>query len=203
MKHTNFHLWYLCSIPSWLSCLLLITGPLGAQENPAPAASAAASPLTAFGRQIPAQRPNLGISIPSFTKGKLHSLIEAAVVTKVDDERLITEQMTIHMFGETEKEHVRVDLPSATYHLSNQILRSAERSKVSRSDFDIEGDSLIFDTQTSQGRMTGNVRMTIYDTSALMSKKEESPTKAPSPLQLKPDPTGGDQQKPTTSPAQP
>jgi len=130
--------------------------------------AAATSPLTAFGRQIPAMRPNRGIWIPSFVNGVRNSLVEADVVTRIDDNRLEAENMTINLYGAEAKEDVEITLPSATYHMTHQILRSDERSKVSRADFDLEGDSLIFDTMTSQGRMTGNVRMTIHDARGFM-----------------------------------
>jgi hypothetical protein len=46
---------------------------------------------------------------------------------------------------------------------------------VSRQDFTIEGDNLIFDTTTNRGLMEGNIRMVIFDTKAKSS--EEKPTK--------------------------
>ncbi len=161
------------AIPLRLACLailLLITPEAGSQDaKPAPAEKSeavvetAGSQLTSFGRQIPAQRPNRGIWIPSFSDGLLSSVVEADVVTRIDDQRLFAENMTIHLHGAEEKDQVKVDMPTATYHMTSQMIRSNERSKVSRADFDLEGDSLIFDTTTSQGRMTGNVRMTIHD----------------------------------------
>lgn len=146
-----------------------------------PAAAAAGSGLTAFGRQIPAQRPNLGIYIPSFSAGKKTSIVEAEVLTRIDDSRLRAEDMTIHLFGTEAKDNVTVNMPSATYNMSNQILRSNERSKVSRADFDLEGDALIFDTTTSQGRMSGNVRMVIHDVSSLVKKPDPAPEQKPAP----------------------
>jgi hypothetical protein len=149
------------------------------KTTPDPTAVSAGSGLTTFGRQIPAQRPNLGIYIPSFSEGKKSSLVEAEVLTRIDDSRLQAEDMTIQLFGADTKDDVTVKMPSATYNMSNQILRSNERSKVSRSDFDLEGDALIFDTTSSQGRMSGNVRMTIHDVSTLMKKPEPAAKAAP------------------------
>jgi len=148
------------------------TPPASTALVPDPAAETAGSQLSAFGRQIPAQRPNRGIWIPSFSSGARNSLIEADVVTRIDDYRLIAENMTLHLYGKEPKDHVTVALPIATYHMTQQILRSSERSKVSRADFDLEGDSLIFDTTTSQGRMTGNVRMTIHDAGSFMKSAQ-------------------------------
>lgn len=168
------------------------------KTSPDPTAASAGSGLTAFGRQIPAQRPNLGIYIPSFSEGKKSSLVEAEVLTRIDDSRLQAQTMTIRLFGEDAKDNVTVKMPSATYNMSNQILRSNERSKVSRADFDLEGDALIFDTTSSQGRMSGNVRMTIHDVSALVKKPEPASQAVPQDSQT---PTVPDAQAKPTAPA--
>jgi hypothetical protein len=145
----------------------------------APAVEAATSPLTAFGRQVPAMRPNRGVWIPSFVNGVRNSLVEAEVMTRIDDQRMQAENLSIHLYGKEAKENVEIILPSATYHMTHQILRSDERSKVSRMDFDLEGDSMVFDTVTSQGRMTGNVRMTIHDARGFMASMNESKKEEP------------------------
>jgi hypothetical protein len=45
---------------------------------------------------------------------------------------------------------------------------------VSREDFDIQGDSMIFDTRTGQGKMVGNVRMVIFDADSLTPQKKDA-----------------------------
>ena len=150
-------------------------------ETTAPTPASAGSGLTAFGQQIPAQRPNRGVYIPSFTEGKASSIVEADVLTRIDDSRLQAKDMTIHLYGAESKDNVTVKMPSATYNMTNQILRSNESSKVSRADFDLEGDALLFDTTTSQGRMSGNVRMTIHDAGSLLKRPTTEKPKAPAP----------------------
>jgi hypothetical protein len=59
--------------------------------------------------------------------------------------------------------------------MPSQILSSETRSRVSREDFDLQGDSMIFDTRTGQGKMTGNVRMVIFDADSLTAQKQEAP----------------------------
>ena len=86
------------------------------------------------------------------------------------------------MFNPDPKNDVRIDLKTAFYQMSGGgVLRSTERSRVSRADFEIEGDSLIFDTAKNQGRMTGNIHMVIFDSSALSGEvpppSESRPTK--------------------------
>lgn len=152
-------------------------------DSTAPASSSAGSGLSAFGSKIPALRPNLGVYIPSFSEGKASSIVESEVLTRIDDTRLRAEIMTIHLFGDTPQENVTVTMPTAIYNMTSQIMRSDDRSKVTRADFEIEGDSLVFDTQSSQGRMTGNVRMVIHDADSLIQKKTAAtPSPEPAPV---------------------
>ncbi|MCB1208040.1 MAG: hypothetical protein KDK97_01875 [Verrucomicrobiales bacterium] len=145
-----------------------------ATEEPAvpPPLAQARTGLSSFGKNMPAGLRNVGVTIPGFSKGKPSSLVLADSVTRIDENRLIAENMTIQMFADDPRENVTVDLKSATYHMTNQVLRSPTRSKVTRSDFELEGDSLVFDTMTSQGKMVGNVRMVIYDANMLKPASE-------------------------------
>ncbi len=125
------------------------------------------SGIGAFLRMIPLGSESKGAVIPSFDPtGRRTSLITADVVRRVDDERLYAEGLVVQMFNADPKNNVRVDLITAFYHLSG-VLRSMQHSRVTRPDFEVEGDTLVFDTNTNQGRMTGNIRMVIFDSSNL------------------------------------
>ena len=75
----------------------------------------------------------------------------ACAMTRMDDERLFSEKMTIHVYAEKKEEDMRIDMKTGIYNMDAQILSSTERSRVSRSDFQIEGDSMVYDTKTAQG----------------------------------------------------
>jgi hypothetical protein len=144
-------------------------------------AQQADSGVGAFLRMVPLGAVSKGAEIPSFDEnGRRTSLITAAVVRRIDDERLYAEKLVVQMFNSNPKNDVRIDLKTAFYHMSGGgVLRSTERSRVSRADFEIEGDSLIFDTAKNQGRMTGNIRMVIFDIGSLSG--EVSPPSQPQP----------------------
>lgn len=139
----------------------------------APAAGVAAvtgsQGLGPFGRMLPVGQRNLDVKIPSFRDGRPNSLMRAGSMTRIDEENMAIEKMDIRMFGPTKDRDVRVQLKTATYHMPSSILSSEERSRISREDFQMEGDSMVFDTKTQQGKMTGNVRMVIYDTEGFTS----------------------------------
>ncbi len=140
-------------------------------------ATMANSGLKSFGSMIPLGRESKGVRIPSFDEGKPASLITADSLVRVDDNRVFAEKMTIKMFAEQAEQDVRVDLKTATYNMDHQILSSTDRSRVSRSDFELEGNGMVFDTKTSQGKMVGEVRMTIYDMKELAKNMGMAPEK--------------------------
>ena len=55
--------------------------------------------------------------------------------------------------------------------LKTRILSSKERSTVTRSDFNIVGDSVQFDTNARTGKMMGNVKMVITSQSQLLGNQ--------------------------------
>ena len=135
---------------------------------------AGATGFDTIGSMIPEGVKNLKVRIPGFEAGRITSLIFAKSMTRVNPQELFAEEMVIHLYQEDKKGNVQVDLRTGTYHMDTKLLTSQQRSKVSRSDFQIEGDTMVFDTTTSQGKMTGRVHMIIYDSSSMAPKKKEA-----------------------------
>lgn len=140
--------------------------------------------LGAFGMLLPLGQKNLDVKIPSFKDGLPSSLMRAGSMTRIDDEYMEMEKLDIRMFGEVREKDVRVQLITGEYHMPTQLLSSEQRSRISREDFQLEGDSLVFDTKSQQGKMTGNVKMVIFDSSGFMGAKdpkEAKPEVTPAP----------------------
>lgn len=131
--------------------------------------------MSAFGKMIPLGFVNENVIIPSFKNAKPSSLLTAGTLTRVDEERLSAEKVVMEIYAEKAAETLKVELKSAIYHMPDRILRSGERSKVSRTDFEMEGDSLIFDATTSIGSMKGRVRTLIFDMKPVSGKPEGNP----------------------------
>lgn len=125
--------------------------------------------LGAFGQLLPLGEKNLDVKIPSFRNGAPSSMVRAGSMTKVDEQNMEIEKMDIRLYGETKDRDVRVQLATANYNMPTQVLSSEERSRISRQDFQLEGDEMIFDTNTQQGKITGRVEMIIFDTAGLMT----------------------------------
>lgn len=151
-----------------MGCFITLGVMAGVALFTAAAQAPADSGMGAFLQMIPLGVESKGAVIPSFdATGRKTSLITADVIRRIDDERLYAEGLVVQLYSKDPQSNMRLDLKTAFYQATGGVLRSMDRSKVSRPDFQIEGDSLIFDTAQNQGRMTGNIRMVIFDTSTL------------------------------------
>jgi lipopolysaccharide export system protein LptC len=127
----------------------------------------------AFANTVPEGFVNRQVVIPSFDEqGRKTSELKAATLTRIDDERLRAEDVIIEILAENPVENMKVQLKSATHHLTEQVLRSGERSVVTRADFQTSGDAMVYDSSSSKGSLIGNVRTLIFDTNAVSGKSK-------------------------------
>lgn len=136
-------------------------------------AAAMTNGLGSFGQMLPLGRKNLNVQIPSFRNGAPSSLVKANSMTRISDTIMSMESMDIWLYGNHRDEDMRVQLPLADYDLESKVLSSEERSRISRNDFQLEGDRLIFDTVTQQGKMTGRVQMVIFNAGSFAKPQTE------------------------------
>jgi hypothetical protein len=146
----------------------------GKDGKPVTPAASPTDGLSAFCRLLPLGEKNQNVKIPSFTDGIRTSLINARTMTRVDDDHMEMEGMDMLLKGETDGQDLSVKLHVATYDMPSAVLSSDQRSRVSRNDFQIEGDSLVFDTHTQQGKMVGHVQMIIFDSDMLKGKSQDT-----------------------------
>ncbi len=135
--------------------------------------------LGSFGKVLPMGQKNRDVRIPSFRDGNPSSFIKAATMTRLEGEKMEMERLDIRMYGETEAKDLRLMLPTATYEMETEVLSSEDRSRISRMDFDLQGDTLIFDTRTQQGKMTGHIHMIIHDANSLRQQPDKAAAGTP------------------------
>lgn len=144
--------WRLLSLSSMLVCVVML-------------ARAEEGGMLAMAKNVPLGVENKMAVLPSFdVAGRRTSVITADVIRRVDNERLYAEKFVLEQFSKDPVQNVRVNLKTVYFNMQTSTLRSMERSKVTRSDFEIEGDNLIFDTKKNEGLMQGNIRTVIFDT---------------------------------------
>jgi hypothetical protein len=112
-----------------------------------------------------------GLVLPDFdTDGRLKGRFEAGTARRIDQEHVGFQNLKITTYTPENQTDLRIDMQTSVLDLKTRILSSQERTTIQRSDFNIAGDSVQFDTNAKTGRLIGNVKMVITDKSHLTAK---------------------------------
>jgi hypothetical protein len=174
---------YLCRVLSFL-LIPILTGVLiaapqgsgqakGRKKKVGTSAKASGSPVEQSLTNIPLPigHEAKGLVLPDFdTEGRLKGRFEAGTAHRIDQEHVGFQHLKITTFTPESQPDLRIDMQTSVLDLKTRILSSQERTTIQRSDFNIAGDSVQFDTNSKTGRLIGNVKMVISDKSHLTAK---------------------------------
>ena len=114
-----------------------------------------------------------GLILPDFDlNGRLRGKFVAGSATRLDQERIGFRDLKITTFNEANQVDLEMEMLTSTFDMTTRILSTQERTTIRRTDFNIVGDSAIFDTNARTSRIIGNVKMVITDTSHLADKSK-------------------------------
>jgi len=162
-----------CTV-SFMLCWMLAASDALAQSKSAkkkgrPNASPAEQGLTNI--PLPIGHEAKGLVLPDFDpEGHLRGRFEAGTAHRIDQEHIGFKQLKITTYTPENQPDLRIDMSTSVLDLTTRVLSSKERTTIQRSDFNIAGDSVQFDTNTKTGRLIGNVKMVITDKSHLTAK---------------------------------
>ena len=130
---------------------------------------------------VPVGHEVKGLRLPvRNNEGKLDILFDIETATRLDAQNVQMQTAAIQTFNQqTSQPEVKIDLRTSTMNLENNLIRSNEPVVISRSDFRLTGDGLEFNSKTRQGRVTGNIRMLIYNRTELDQKQEKQEKRDP------------------------
>jgi len=112
-----------------------------------------------------------GLVLPDFDgDGRLRGKFEAGTAHRIDQEHVGFQHLKITTYTPQSQPDLQIDMKTSVLDLKTRILSSQERTTIQRSDFNIAGDSVQFDTNSKTGRLSGNVKMVITDKSHLTAK---------------------------------
>lgn len=152
----------------------------GKKEGPMDSSGAAtsASPTPTppkFNVPIPVNHDAHGVTIPYFDdKGKLQMFFSIKKAIRVDLGHLALERAYMQSYDDKGTPDANVFMTRSVLDLNTRIVTSDVPVTVRRSDFEIVGQKMIFNTQTRAGHMSGHVQMIIYN------RQDTSPA-SPSP----------------------
>jgi len=137
-------------------------------------ALASATPSSSPGEQsltnipLPIGHEAKGLVLPDFdANGRLRGRFEAGTAHRIDEEHVGFQHLKITTYTPESQPDLQIDMHTSVLDLKTRILSSQERTTIRRSDFNIVGDSVQFDTNSKTGRLIGNVKMVITDKSHL------------------------------------
>jgi hypothetical protein len=116
--------------------------------------------------QIPVVKdhPSKGLFIPYFDNaGKRQMDFQIAVATRIDDQLLNLTDMDVLTYNEEGKKDMKINLPTSIYNTETSAVSTDYHVKITRDDFVLEGETMIFYTNTKQGALGGGVRMLIFN----------------------------------------
>jgi hypothetical protein len=116
-----------------------------------------------------------GLVLPDFDgEGHLRGKFEAGTARRIDQEHIGFQHLKITTYTPESQPDLQINMSTSVLDLNTRILTSQERTTIQRSDFNIAGDSVQFDTNSRTGRLIGNVKMVITDKSHLTAKPDSS-----------------------------
>jgi hypothetical protein len=115
-----------------------------------------------------------GLVLPDFdSEGHMRGRFEAGTARRIDEEHVGFDNLKITTFTPENNTDLQIEMHTSVLNLKTRVLTSQERATIKRSDFNIVGDSVEFDTNTRTGKLVGNVKMVITDQSHFVKKEEE------------------------------
>ncbi len=147
------------------SCLVVAGDRKRHKGQPRPAASG--TPQDQLGlKNIPLTvgHEAKGLVLPNYDlDGHLLGRFEAATAARVDEDHVRFTDLKMTTYDAQEKPDFNVAMSDAILNLETRVIKSKERTKVKREDFEIAGDAMTFNTLSHQGELRGNVHMTIFN----------------------------------------
>ena len=131
-----------------------------------PSPSPLAAPESAGLKNIPLTvgHEAKGLVLPNYDlKGKLLGRFEAGTAARVDENHVRFTDLKMTTFDEREQPDFKVDMAAAVLNLETRVIDSSKRTKIKRTDFEVAGDTMSFNTVTRLGTLKGNVHMTIFN----------------------------------------
>ena len=138
------------------------------------------TPTTSPGEQnlanipLPIGHEAKGLVLPDFDlQGHLRGRFEAESAKRLDEVHIGFHALKITTYTPESQPDLTIELSDSILNMKTRILSSNERSTIKRSDFNIVGDSVEFDTNSRVGKLVGNVKMVITTQSKLLNTQNE------------------------------
>jgi len=111
-----------------------------------------------------AGHPSKGLRIPYYdSTGKHEMQFDIGVATRMDENHVQFTDLQIETFNEQGEHEMQIDMPTSVMNTDTSVITTEHHVVIRRSDFELTGNTMIFNTRTKQGGLGGNVHMLIYN----------------------------------------
>ncbi|MBV9272961.1 MAG: LPS export ABC transporter periplasmic protein LptC [Verrucomicrobia bacterium] len=131
---------------------------------------------------IPIGRDVIGLRLPVRNEqGKMQFMVQVEKATRLDQVNIAMQTSTVQTYDEqTSAPGAKVELQRSVLNTETNIVTSHDPVVISRDDFRLTGDGLVFNTKTRQGKVTKNIKLIIFNRDEMMKKKSPDETSTPS-----------------------
>ena len=172
--------WFARSLAGIVLASALAVSGAGAKEKNSKAKKEKKSKDTGLNVPIPVDHDAEGLRIPSFDEtGKLQMYFTITHAKRTDEDHLAMSMAKVETFDGNGARQMLIEVPRSVLDLKTRIVTSDSPVKITRSDFELTGDTMIFNTQTRMGRFVGNVRMLIFNREEMAGGEDAAPEKKP------------------------
>ncbi len=113
---------------------------------------------------FPVGKPWSEVRVPNFDENDvLTSIMHTVKLTRESEELLLLDGLTLVMFQKNGDMSLRLVTERGVYDVNEEYLKSREKTFIQHPQFDMTGDTMLFNTKDQNGTLNGNVEMIIYD----------------------------------------
>ncbi|MDB6149509.1 MAG: hypothetical protein JWQ44_957 [Chthoniobacter sp.] len=129
-----------------------------------------------FSLPIPEGHDSKGLKIPyRDADGNLQMTFDIGVARRTDPDHVMMSKLIIETFDKKGLKEMTIDLPNSVLDLNTRVITTADGVVIKRTDFELAGKTMEFNTATKQGRLGGSVHMKIYNLDDETNTPEEKP----------------------------
>ena len=152
----------------------------GKKDTSTPTPGPSGTPAPKFNVPIPIGHDAEFVKLPYFDRGRLQMYFNIQRAFRQDLNHLQLTGAYMQTFDEHQAPDANVTITQGLLNLDTRVVTSDVPVTVRRSDFQLVGRKMVFNTQTKVGHFTGGVHMIIFNRSE-MAKATPSPTPASKP----------------------
>jgi len=116
-----------------------------------------------------------GLRFPVFDEvGNIQMYFVIDVAKRIDLDHMQMSKVQLQTFNDKKEQEMKIDMRNAVLDLNTRIVTTDKPVFIQRADFTLTGERAVYNTATGDGKLTGKVRMLIFDRDASLSGKAGS-----------------------------